>query len=95
MTSANLIFASLIDRTIQEIGVGTRTNGYGGFGPKLRGHFNSAGLGQTLLFVNSKTKPTILIERSDAKPIYISLDTTEATNEVYEALSQIKLGEIR
>lgn len=78
---------SLIDKSMIDIGVGKRTNGYGGIGKALKGHFNSKDLGETLLFVQSKSSPTIRIERSNAKDIYISFRSPENTEVLYHELS--------
>ncbi|MDX9916605.1 MAG: hypothetical protein RBT15_01160 [Gudongella sp.] len=48
---------SLIDKSIRELGIGARTNGYGGFGGTLKGNFSSKTLGATLLFVQADSHP--------------------------------------
>ena len=78
---------SLIERSMRDIGIGTRTNGYGGFGQALRGNFKSETLGKTLLFVQSKSSPTIKIERTDKKDIYISLRNSESTRQLFNELN--------
>lgn len=74
---------SLIESSMKDIGIGARTNGYGGFGQTLKGNFKSITLGETLLFVKSKSSPTIKIERTGKKDIYISLRNSEDTENLY------------
>jgi len=77
---------SLIDKSMRDIGIGTRTNGYGGIGGALKGNFKSDTLGETLLFVQSKSSPTIKIERTGKKDVYISLRNSEGTEQLYREL---------
>ena len=42
---------TLIEKSMREIGIGTRTNGFGGMGSTLKGNFKSADLGKHMLFV--------------------------------------------
>jgi len=77
---------SLIGRSMDDIGVGRRTNGYGGFGETLKGNFESDINGKTLLFVQSKTSPTIKIESMDKKDVYISLRNSTNTEQLYREL---------
>ncbi len=74
---------SLIDKSIRELGIGARTNGYGGFGGTLKGNFRSKTLGATLLFVQADSSPTIKIERIGKKDIYISLRDGQRTKLLY------------
>ena len=71
---------------MDDIGVGRRTDGYGGFGETLKGNFESESNGNTLLFVQSKTPPTIKIERTDKKDVYISLRNSTTTEQLYHQL---------
>ena len=83
---------SLIEKSMDDIGVGRRTNGYGGFGETLKGNFESDINGKTLLFVQAKTPPTIKIERMDKKDVYISLRNSTNTEQLYrELMSAIPL----
>ena len=77
---------TLIDKSMDNIGVGKRTDGYGGFGGTLKGNFESDINGKTLLFVQSKTSPTIKIERIDKKDVYISLRNSTNTEQLYHKL---------
>ncbi|WP_270568012.1 hypothetical protein [Clostridium beijerinckii] len=77
---------SLIEKSMSDIGIGTRTNGYGGIGETLKGNFKSDTLGETLLFVQSKSSPTIKIERTGKKDVYISLHNSESTEHLYREL---------
>jgi len=83
---AEIIEISLIEKSINELGVGKRTNGYGGVGGTLKGNFSSDTLGETLLFVQSKSSPTLRIERADGKDIYISFHNAETTEALYHEL---------
>ena len=76
---------TLIDSSMMEIGVGTRTNGYGG--SALKGNFSSAGLGPHLLFVAPGSSPTIRIERARGSDIYISFRDSAKTTATYNELS--------
>lgn len=78
---------SLIEKSMNDIGFGRRTtNGYGGIGETLKGNFKSDTLGETLLFVQSMSSPTIKIERTDKKDVYISLRDSESTEQLYREL---------
>ena len=77
---------SLIRESMSDIGVGIKTNGYNGFGQSLKGHFHSEKTGPTLLFVQAKSSPTIRIERTDKKDIYISFRAGEETERLYREL---------
>jgi len=71
---------------MSNIGIGSRTNGYGGFGESLKGNFTSDTLGDIILFVNSKSSPTIKIERIDQKDVYISFGNSESTEQLFRDL---------
>jgi len=83
----NVYDISLIDESMDSIGVGTRTNGFGGFGDSLKGDFTSG-----WLFVQSKSSPTIRIElayeRPSGKYIYISFRDSEATENLYREMTE-------
>lgn len=83
---AEIASISLIDKSMSDIGIGTRTNGYGGFGETLKGNFKSGNLGEILLFVESRTSPTIKIERIDKKDVFMSLSNSESTEQLYQEL---------
>ena len=77
---------SLLGKSMKEIGTGKRTNGYGGFGEALKGNFRSDTLGEIILFVQSKSSPTIKIERIGKKDVYISLSNGDSTIQLYREL---------
>lgn len=77
---------SLIEKSMDDIGIGTRTNGYGGFGGILKGNFESNISGKTLLFVQANSSPTIKIVRKNKKDIYISFRDSEKTKQIYREL---------
>ncbi|MDL2236864.1 DUF3784 domain-containing protein [Christensenellaceae bacterium OttesenSCG-928-K19] len=80
---------TLDNRSMKEIEPnGTRTNGYGGFGDVLKGNFRSKTLGKYMLFVNSDSAPTLLIERREDAPVYINMDDAGKTEALYEELRQ-------
>jgi len=79
---------NLLEKSMKEIGIGRRTNGYGGFGDALKGNFRSDALGETLLFVRANSSPTIKIERANKKDIYLSFHDTEKTNKIFNELHQ-------
>ncbi|MDR1701948.1 MAG: DUF3784 domain-containing protein [Sporomusaceae bacterium] len=78
---------SLVEKNMREIGIGRRTNGYGGVGETLKGHFRSNTLGETLLFVRSKSSPTIRIERAGKPVIYLSFRDGKKTKLLYEEMT--------
>jgi len=81
---------TLIEKSMREIGVGIRLNGFGGAGESLKGHFHSENTGKTLLFVQFNSIPTIKIERNGKKDIYISFRNGDTTLEYYNRFSGIK-----
>ena len=72
---------TLLDANMREIGVGTRRNGFAGFGEALKGHFTSG-----LLFVQADTEPTIRIERNNRPNIYLNFRDSAQTELLYEEL---------
>jgi hypothetical protein len=86
---------SLIEKSMSDIGIGIRTNGYGGFGETLKGNFRSDTLGETLLFVQSKSSPTIRIEWIGKKDVYISFRSSESTEQLYrQMIEAVPLGDV-
>lgn len=77
---------SLIEKSVREFDIGKRTNGYDGIGGALKGNFKSDTLGETLLFVQSKSSPTIKIELNDKKDVYISFNNSDSTKLLYREL---------
>ena len=80
---------TLINKSMADIGVGTRTNGYGGFGQTFKGNFSSDKLGKYMLFVKAGSSPTLLIERDDGKNIYISFKDGGQTEILCDKLIKI------
>jgi len=76
---------TLVEKSMRDIGIGTRTNGYGG--ASLKGNFSSTEFGQQLLFVHPTSSPTIQITRANGSDIFISLRDSETTRETYLSLS--------
>lgn len=83
---SEIVDISLIEKSMSDIGIGTRTNGYGGSGEVLKGNFESDTLGKAVLFVQSKSSPTIKIERTDKKDVYISFRNSSSTKQLYREL---------
>lgn len=79
---------TLIDSSMKDIGIGSRTNGYGGIGTTLRGHFHSDSLGDYLLFVKSDSSPTIFIECKSRENIYLSFSNAETTLSIFNELKE-------
>jgi hypothetical protein len=78
---------SLLEKSMDDIGVDRRTNGYDGMSGALRGHFRSDALGEILLFVQSQSSPTIWIERSTGEDVYLSLRDGERTEQLYHEIT--------
>jgi len=78
---------TLIEKSMSEIGIGIRTNGYGGFGQALKGYFNSTEHGQQVLYVYSGSSPTIKITQTAGFPIFISYRDPADTTATYRELS--------
>ena len=76
---------ALIDKSMNEIGAGRRTNG-ASVGGALKGHFKSETNGDMLLFVEAGSSPTIRIERNDEKTVYISFKIGADTEQLYNSL---------
>ena len=87
---SEVVRISLLENSMKEIGPGWRKNGYGGMGATLKGHFKSDRIGETLLFVQLMSSPTIRIERAREKDIYISFRDPEMTRTVFSELLSVK-----
>ncbi len=80
----------LIDKSMDEIGIGERTNGYGGVGTTLLGHFRSDALGEYLLYVESDAAPVIWIDRAgSAEDVYLSFRDSTKTQAVFAELAAV------
>ncbi len=77
---------SLIDKSMADIGIGKRTNGYGGSGGILKGNFELDNLGEAMLFVQANSSPTIRIDCINKKDIFISFRNSENTEQLYRKL---------
>ena len=87
---AEVTGVGLIDKSMEEIGIGERTNGYGGVGTTLLGHFRSDALGEYLLYVESDAAPVIWIDRAgDAEDVYLSYRDSAKTQAVYAELAAV------
>lgn len=80
----NIKEVTLIHKSMREIGLGTRTNGFGGNAQK--GHFRSDALGAHMLFVYPDSPFTILIERNIGNNIYFSFKTGDDTVALYQEI---------
>jgi hypothetical protein len=75
---------------MDEIGVGDRTNGYGGFDTTRLGHFHSEALGDYLLYAKTDASPTIWIDRAgSAEDVYLSFEDSAKTEAVFAELSAV------
>lgn len=77
---------TLIKETMNEIGPGRRTNGFGGLGQTLKGNFQVDTGEAQLLFVQANTAPTIQILRDDESTIYISLRDSAQTQALFKTM---------
>jgi hypothetical protein len=78
----------LHEESMNTIGTGERTNGFGDVGQTLKGNFHSETFGDTLLFVQANTAPTIQINRSNGeRTIFISFKDSEATRMLYAEIA--------
>jgi len=81
---------TLLPQSMEEIGVGDRTNGYGGFDTTRLGHFHSDALGDYLLYAKIDASPTIWIDRAgSAEDIYLSYTDSAKTEAVFAELSAV------
>jgi hypothetical protein len=78
---------SLVEASMDDLGVDDKTNGYALRGD-LKGHFRSDSLGDILLFAQSKSSPTIRIERNGEEDIYLSFPDSEKTETLYRKLTE-------
>ena len=78
---------TLIPENMSQIGIGRRTNGYDSTGQALKGTFQSAEHGHQLLFVYSRSAPTIHIKINGGVDVFISYRDSEATRNVYNILA--------
>ena len=82
---AEIANVALIDQSAGEMGL-VRVNGYGGLGQSWKGHFQSQELGRVLLFVRIDTQSMIHIGRTAGQDIYISLPTSEETQDLFDEI---------
>lgn len=81
---------TLLEQSMDEIGVGERTNGYGGFDTTRLGHFHSDALGDYLLYARTDAKPMLWIDRAgDAEDVYLSYADGAKTQAVFEQLAGV------
>ena len=81
---------TLLPQSMEEIGVGDRTNGYGGFDTTRLGHFHSDALGDYLLYARIDASPTIWIDRAgSAEDVYLSFEDSAKTEAVFAELAAV------
>lgn len=81
---------TLLPQSMDEIGVGERTNGYGGFDTTRLGHFHSDALGDYLLYAKIDAGPTIWIDRAgSAEDVYLSFEDSAKTETVFAELAAV------
>jgi len=83
---SDIYYISLIEKSMDEIGVGQRINGYGGLGDTRKGNFKSDYYGEMILFVASNSTPTICLEMGHNKDIFLSFRDSAKTIELYEIM---------
>jgi len=84
-TSMSQLGIVLIERSMREIGLGRRTNGFGGFSAQ-KGNFVSDGARSQTLFVIADASPTIEIQRIVGSSVFISLRDAEKTRKLFEEI---------
>jgi len=77
---------TLIEKSMEGIGIPVRKNGYCVTGMSLKGKFQSERLGRVLLFVKAKSSPTILITSENLRDVYLSLDSSGDTRRLYDEI---------
>jgi hypothetical protein len=82
----SVVEVHLIEQSMNNIGVGIRTNGFGGVGDAYKGSFDNDSYGKVLLFVRANSSPTIRIERTGARDVFISFKDGEKTRGLYEKI---------
>lgn len=81
---------TLLPQSMEEIGVGDRTNGYGGFDTTRLGHFHSDAQGDYLLYAKIDASPTIWIDRAgSAEDVYLSFEDSAKTEAVFAELAAV------
>ena len=84
---ADITDVDLYEQSMNELDPGMRrTNGYGGFGDALKGHFRSGKLEGFMLFVRADSAPTIRLERS-GEDVYISFRDGAKTRALYDEIT--------
>ncbi|HWQ97970.1 MAG TPA: hypothetical protein VN538_07765 [Clostridia bacterium] len=87
---SEVVAVTLLPQSMDEIGVGDRTNGYGGFDTTRLGHFHSEVLGDYLLYAKTDASPTIWIDRAgSAEDVYLSFEDSAKTEAVFAELSAV------
>jgi len=85
MDYAEIIDISLIDNTINSIGLTRKTHGYS-TPTSQKGYFQSNKYGKVLLFTRASASPTIHIERNGKPDVFLNLSNDEATRILYNDL---------
>jgi len=79
---AEITDISLMNNTINSIGLTRRTNGYGG-GNTQKGYFESNRYGSVLLFTKTGSSPMIHIKREGKPDVFLNFRNNEATRTLY------------
>ena len=77
---------SILDKSMREIGVGLRTNGYGGFTGTYKGQFKANDGSAMLVFAQVDAAPTIQIQTKNGPPVFISFRDNNRTKELVQEL---------
>ena len=79
---------TLLNESMREIGLGTRTNGFGGFFGANKGHFTAKDGSKMLVFVQANSAPTIQIQIQNGSPVYISFRNPDETIKLFNELQE-------
>ena len=79
---------SLLDESMREIGIGIRTNGFGGFFGANKGHFEAKDGSKMLIFTQANSVPTIQIQIKNGPPVYISFRDPSETIALFNELQE-------
>ena len=84
---ADITAVSLLESTLHDLARedAIKTNGFA-LGQTYKGNFKSESLGEVLLFVQADSSPTLLIERTSGKDIYLSFSDSATTEQIYQSL---------
>jgi len=77
---------TMIEKSMDEIGIGDNINSYSVTNGYVRGRFNKQGVGEILVFVEPKIAPTLWIEIAGKEDIFISYSDGRKTEWIYREI---------